>query len=551
MSENLHYYFVLFYILILSFKEVVSMNVNKILKLKAEFLLMEENGIKPNFAELARKYDLDYRTVKKYYEGYVGKPKNRNKPSKLDNYKEVIKQKLNIPRNSRKSVYEFLVDTYGYDNIGSYSNFKVYCKKHKLKPNKESSGGTTRYETEPGDMAQADWKESIPLVSKNGEVFTVNIFHLVLKFSRYSYIEVTFSKEQSSVFRCLLNAFQYYGGVPERILFDNMSTVVDVSVKPKRINSRMTQFSKDFNFKVQTCKARHAYTKGTNEARNKILDWIRSYNDEFETFEDLQNIVDKINIKMNTEVCEGTNLPPCVLFYQEKEYLNPMPDSAVIDRYIAPAKVIVSPQQLITYKGVKYSVDRSYIGEYVQPEEFDDKLQLYYKGKLIQMHQISKNPINYTEEHYMQSLEKVIKQENIDEVVSNNLKAMDSILEKRKVRVAKSDATKSHEALLAYLVSDGAISSWIKRFIQSLSREDRIIFYDEIIKILPYVEDEEQFFMAFKHALNKDNIRLTRVYFWGMDILGKYKFLNDDGYASIYEDFEKETTEYLLNMIEE
>ena len=133
------------------------MNINIVIKLEADFLLMEANGIKPNYAELGRKYNLDYRTVKKYHQGYKGKPKNRNKPSKLDNYKEVIKQKLEIPRNSRKSVYEFLVDIYGVDLIGSYSNFKIYCKKNKLKPNNGTSGGNTRFETEPGDIAECDW----------------------------------------------------------------------------------------------------------------------------------------------------------------------------------------------------------------------------------------------------------------------------------------------------------------------------------------------------------------------------------------------------------
>lgn len=57
-----------------------------------------------------------------------------------------------------------------------------------------------------------------------------------------------------------------------------------------------------------------------------------------------------------------------------------MPDSAVMDQYIIPAKEVVSPQQLITYKEIKYYVDRSSIGEYVQPEEFNNILQMYYNG---------------------------------------------------------------------------------------------------------------------------------------------------------------------------
>lgn len=54
------------------------------------------------------------------------------------------------------------------------------------------------------------------------------------------------------------NAFKFYGGVPKRILFDNMSTVIDTNVKPKRVNHKMVQFAKDMNFREeimqdQTC----------------------------------------------------------------------------------------------------------------------------------------------------------------------------------------------------------------------------------------------------------------------------------------------------------
>lgn len=42
------------------------------------------SGIKPNFAELGWQYGFDWRTVKKYYDRYSGKPSHRNKPSKLD-----------------------------------------------------------------------------------------------------------------------------------------------------------------------------------------------------------------------------------------------------------------------------------------------------------------------------------------------------------------------------------------------------------------------------------------------------------------------------------
>lgn len=524
------------------------MNSNDLYQLTAELKVMDFTKSKPNYADLARKYGMDYRTVKKYHEGYKGKPRKREKPSRLDQYKELITEKLSIPRISRKGVYEFLIDQYGSDEIGSYSNFKAYCKKHKLAPSKGDAlgGGGTRYETNPADMAQCDWKENMILTSRSGETFVVNIFHLVLKFSRYSYIELTLSKEQSIVFRCLINAFKFYGGVPKRILFDNMSTVIDTSVKPKRINYKMAQFARDMNFKVESCKARHAYTKGTNEARNKIMDWLRSYRGEFDSIEELQEIVDKLNVKMNTNICQGTGLSPCLLFIKEKEYLTPLPDRIILDGYLSPHKVKVSSQQLVYFNGVQYSVDKKYIDEYVSVETFGDMLQIYYKGKLIQVHTISRNPINYTRKHYEQSTSKQLAgNKDFNEVVADNLSIMDGLLDARRIILTKDDALKSYEHMIAYLVSQESLSAWIKRFIQTLSKKERKLFHTEISKILPYITDEEQFFSAFKKAVNKKELKMLRVNLWGLDVMDDYDFLSHEGYESICKEFEKETTDYL------
>ena len=57
---------------------------------------MKEIGIKPNYAQLARSYQCDYRTVKRYYQGYEGKPRTRDKPSHLDKIKDQIRAKLGI-----------------------------------------------------------------------------------------------------------------------------------------------------------------------------------------------------------------------------------------------------------------------------------------------------------------------------------------------------------------------------------------------------------------------------------------------------------------------
>ncbi len=103
--------------------------------LLTQLKILKMSDIKPNFSELARLYEMDRRTIKKYYEGYEGKPKNRYKTSKLDKYKELIGIKLAIKGVNVRSVYEYLISEIDSD-IGTYSNFNKYVKKEGLKPSK-------------------------------------------------------------------------------------------------------------------------------------------------------------------------------------------------------------------------------------------------------------------------------------------------------------------------------------------------------------------------------------------------------------------------------
>ena len=70
------------------------MKKDNILKLRQELLVLKTLNIKPNYSELSRLYGCDRRTVQKYNNGYSKENLTRDKTSKLDKYKEDIKNKL-------------------------------------------------------------------------------------------------------------------------------------------------------------------------------------------------------------------------------------------------------------------------------------------------------------------------------------------------------------------------------------------------------------------------------------------------------------------------
>jgi transposase len=513
---------------------------------------MNELNIKPNFAALGREYDLDPRTVKKYYEGYKGKPKTRNKPSKLDPYRLEISDKLRIKRVSMRGVYEFLVRKYGINEIGCYTNFLAYVDKHKLKPDNKSQGHP-RVETPPGLQAQVDWKEDITLVSKYGEIFVINVFHIALAFSRFSYIELSIQKRTDDVYRGLINGFRFFGGVPSEIVFDNMPTVANVTGKRKKQTEGIKKIAKDFNFKVRLCATRAPETKGCVEAKNKVIDWIRPYNGEFEDLHELTRIIKDINSSMNITVNDETHMSPTALFYKEKEYLQTLPTTDIIERYLTPNSYLVSNDALIRYGENKYSVDPKLINEHVTVDVLENKLYIYYNGKLVTYHPLNSKPINYKPEHYKKLMKGKIKQEDMNERITTNLAMMDNLLELRKVEVSSLDATKSVEALITY-INQNPCGKWVINNYAHLSGTDKLTFIKGMNEVLPYVKDKDVFIEHIKYSMKENYCRSIAFDCYINDFMAYSEsecILTTEGYYAIQEKYKKEINQFMEEMRKE
>ena len=130
---------------------------------------LQNEGVKINYAKVAQTFNCDYRTVKRYTENPNIEPQRKPKPSKLDEYKEIIIEKLNL-QCSYTAIYEFIRKK-GY--TGHYTILAAFCHKYDAEQLKKA---IIRFETAPGLQAQVDWKEEMTLHTKDGEAVTFNIF---------------------------------------------------------------------------------------------------------------------------------------------------------------------------------------------------------------------------------------------------------------------------------------------------------------------------------------------------------------------------------------
>ena len=74
------------------------------------------------------------------------------------------------------------------------------------------------------------WAQNISVTGTvtdvNGEEKKLYCFLMILGYSRMRYIEFVTDMSTQTLIKCHLNAFDYFGGYPEEILYDNMKQVV-------------------------------------------------------------------------------------------------------------------------------------------------------------------------------------------------------------------------------------------------------------------------------------------------------------------------------------
>jgi transposase len=383
-----------------------------------------------NKSELARRFDCNWRTVDKYIDNQNTTRKKRDYTSILEDFKSIITEKVDLYGASSMAVFKFIQQK-GYK--GGYLTVNNFVQQHK---NEEIKKATIRFETTPGLQAQVDWKEKITMVNKDGEIFEVNIFLIVLGYSRLKFIKLTSDKTQEVLFECMFEAFRYFQGIPQEILFDNMATVVDrnnSTFKNVVFNKTFKSFANDSGFEPIACRPYRAQTKGKVETVAKLMDRLKVYNGEFETFEELEKIVNKFNEDINNEISQATNEKPVDRFQKEKEYLIPVGNlERLLPYFFHEKKYKVTPESMIRYKGKKYSVPTRLIGEYLTANETEDEIQIYYTQDLIVRHTKSEKIFNYKKEHAFEILKsdalKHASDEDILNFIENNLKKMDVFL---------------------------------------------------------------------------------------------------------------------------
>ena len=337
-----------------------------------------------SYTELSKKYHLDPRTAKKYAES-PQRPEytlTGPKPTKMDEYKQQVDLWLEEAPYSAVRILEKLAEQ-GFD--GKYSIVKEYVRCKKMDLNEKA---TVRFETMPGLQGQMDWAYfEDHRVLEGREMKKLYCFLLVLGYSRTRYIEFVTDMSTNTMIRCHANAFRYFGGYPEEILYDNMKQVVVkrlLKQEDSTLNRQFEDFAGFYGFKPVLCRPYRGQTKGKVERTVQFVRDNFMVGIKYSSLDDLNGQALAWCNKVNAKAHATTGEVPFERL--KKEGINPIKREYIIDRINLRR---VQKDCLISYAGNHYSVPAEYVGRDVAVVALDNMLAAYHEGKQIAIHRIS------------------------------------------------------------------------------------------------------------------------------------------------------------------
>ena len=384
-----------------------------------------------SYVELGRKYHMDPRTAKRYAES-PQKPEytlSEPKPTKMDPYKQIVDEWLEEAPYSALRILEKLREM-GFN--GGYSIVKAYVSSRKMDLNEKA---TVRFETMPGKQGQMDWGFfEDHLVYEDGKWKKLYCFLMILGYSRMRYIEFVTDMSTNTLIRCHQNAFRYFGGYPEEILYDNMKQVVIkrlLKQEDSTLNRQFENFAGFYGFKPILCRPYRGQTKGKVERTVQFVRDNFMVGIQYNSLADLNGQALAWCNKVNGNVHATTNEIPFERL--KKEGLSPLSREYIIDKInlrrvqmmIFP-KTKPRPNEVVSaWRGgatERCEPCPNGRGEWseVCPDEavvaLDNVLAAYYEGKQIALHRISyqRKDMVVNPQHYRRlTLKQTMDAENV------------------------------------------------------------------------------------------------------------------------------------------
>jgi transposase len=276
-----------------------------------------------------------------------------------DRIDELLEENENLPRKQRRTGHRIykVIAADGYQ--GSESSVRGYIADQRQETKKRKV--YIPLEFDPGEFAQVDWGGAEVILS--GERVTVQLFMMRLCYSRRLFVMAFPTQKQEAFFEGHVQAFHYFGGVPQRIAYDNLKAAVlrILEGRNREEQKRFILFRSYHLFESRFCTPGQGHEKGRVEkgvgfGRRNYLAAVP----EFEGYRELNEHLFRCCLEDDARQVDRQPVTIGEAWEMERPYLLPLPEKDF--QCCASKPVTLNGYCQVEYDTNRYSVpsDQAY-----------------------------------------------------------------------------------------------------------------------------------------------------------------------------------------------
>lgn len=239
----------------------------------------------------------------------------------------------------------------------------------------------------PGEAAQVDFGAGPALVDPaTGERIKTHFFLMTLCWSRHQYAEVVPDQTVATWLRCHRHAFEWFGGVPRRLIIDNAKcAIVRACARDPEVQRAYAECAEGYGFRIDPCPPRQPQQKGRVESgigylKRSFLP-LRAFRHLADANAQLQAwILDEAGNRTHG----STHEKPLCRFAHEQSLLQPLPANP--PELATWAQVKVHRDAHVQFEKCLYSVPYRLIGQTLWLKATPTTVRLFRDHALVAVH---------------------------------------------------------------------------------------------------------------------------------------------------------------------
>lgn len=304
----------------------------------------------------------------------------------LERLEELLVAEEAKPRAERRRVVSLVEELRRAGYAGAHDSVHRYVHAWRRERRAQPAQAFVPLVFAAGEAYQFDWSHE--QVELGGLPQTVKVAQLRLTHSRM-FLVIAYSREaQEMVFDAHARAFEFFGGVPRRGIYDNLKTAVDgiLRGKDRRFNRRFLALCAHYLVEPTACTPAAGWEKGQIENQvGNVREWLFRPLPKFENLAELNAWLKAkcIEIAQSRAHPEQRSRTVWEVFQEERGSLLalPVPFEGYREEHCR-----VSATSLIRFDRNRYSVNARAVGQMVIVHAYAERLEVWLGGERVAVH---------------------------------------------------------------------------------------------------------------------------------------------------------------------